>query len=375
VANAGYQFTGFSGDLTGLTTPQTITMSGPHSVTANFGLMTSLSVASAAGQYSDQVSLSATLLPANLAVSGTIQFAVGGITVGSVPVNSSGAYTLPYVITQKQGGYAITAVFSSATAGILGSSAGNNLTVSLEDAVVTPSASNPAAVMVSASGGTASFTLTATIQESPDAAPGDITKASPVTFTLSPAFAPTPISCSPAGSTVNNTTSPPILTVTCTFTNVPVNVYSVAVTIGGDYYSGSAKASLAVYDPSLGFVTGNSSILHNGVTGSVSLNVKYKNDGSLQGSFGYSEQRSSGTVTVSASTLQALSIVGNTALLVAPATVNGGGSYQVLATFVNNGNSGKNDQFGLQVTDASGNVVPDLTFAPVTLTSGNIQIH
>jgi hypothetical protein len=35
-ANSGYQFTGFSGDLSGTTTPQNLTMNGPKSVTANF---------------------------------------------------------------------------------------------------------------------------------------------------------------------------------------------------------------------------------------------------------------------------------------------------------------------------------------------------
>lgn len=35
-ANPGYQFTGFSGALSGTTTPQNLTMNGPASVTANF---------------------------------------------------------------------------------------------------------------------------------------------------------------------------------------------------------------------------------------------------------------------------------------------------------------------------------------------------
>jgi hypothetical protein len=321
------------------------------------------------------VSLSTTLLPAGLAATGTIQFTVGGAPVGGVPVNGSGTYVLPYVITQKQGSYPVVAVFNSVTAGIMGSSAGNTLAVSQEDAVVTPSPANPAALMVSSSGGTASFTLAATIQESPDATPGDISKASPVSFTLNPAVAAAPISCSPASGTVNTATTPPTLTVTCTFTNVPVNVYDVTIAIGGDYYSGAAKSTVAIWDPALGFVTGNVSMLHSGLTGSAKVDAKYKNDGSLQGSFSYSEQRPGGAVTVSATSLQSLSIVGSTAVLVAPATVNGNGNYTVRAFLVNGESSGKNDQFGLQITDANGNIVPDLTFAPASVTNGNIQIH
>jgi hypothetical protein len=40
-ANSGYQFGGFSGALTGTTTPQNVTMSGPLSVTANFAVVSS----------------------------------------------------------------------------------------------------------------------------------------------------------------------------------------------------------------------------------------------------------------------------------------------------------------------------------------------
>ena len=35
-ANSGYQFGGFAGDVSGTTTPQTLTMTGPRSVTASF---------------------------------------------------------------------------------------------------------------------------------------------------------------------------------------------------------------------------------------------------------------------------------------------------------------------------------------------------
>ncbi len=41
---SGYQFTGFSGDLQGLTNPTTITMSAAHSVTANFAAVASVTV-------------------------------------------------------------------------------------------------------------------------------------------------------------------------------------------------------------------------------------------------------------------------------------------------------------------------------------------
>ena len=44
--------------------------------------------------------------------------------------------------------------------------------------------------------------------------------------------------------------------VTCSFDLVPVNTYTAAVTVSGDYYIGRAEDVLTVYDPSLGFTTG-----------------------------------------------------------------------------------------------------------------------
>ena len=44
-ANPGYQFTGWSGDLSGPTNPQTITMAALHNVTANFAALTPVTVA------------------------------------------------------------------------------------------------------------------------------------------------------------------------------------------------------------------------------------------------------------------------------------------------------------------------------------------
>jgi len=46
-ANAGYQFANFSGDLTGSTNPQSVTMSAPRSVTASFNVATTLTTSPA----------------------------------------------------------------------------------------------------------------------------------------------------------------------------------------------------------------------------------------------------------------------------------------------------------------------------------------
>ena len=67
-----------------------------------------------------------------------------------------------------------------------------------------------------------------------------------------------------------------------------------------------------------------------------------------------------------------MSIVGNSAVLLGSASVNGLGGYTFQATATDNGTPGKNrDLFGLQVNGS-----PDLevTSAPAAITEGNIQV-
>ena len=104
------------------------------------------------------------------------------------------------------------------------------------------------------------------------------------------------------------------------------------------------------------------------------MNAKYLKNGQIQGSLLYIEHRVSGDVMLKSNALKALSIVGNTAVLLSKATLNGVGGYSFQATLIDNGEPGTNDQFGLEVTDPGGAQVSDLTFTPITLTGGNIQV-
>lgn len=54
-----------------------------------------------------------------------------------------------------------------------------------------------------------------------------------------------------------------------------MNVYDVSLTIDGDFYQGTGSTVLTVYDPSLGFVSGGGSLIHNGYKASVAVNIKY----------------------------------------------------------------------------------------------------
>jgi len=148
----------------------------------------------------------------------------------------------------------------------------------------------------------------------------------------------------------------------------------VAINVGGNNYAGSGGAALAVFDPSLGFVTGASAIVHDGSIAILVFSVKYKKNGAPQGELLYVEHRPTGLVKLKSASMQSLSIVGNTGVIIGKATLNGVGNHTFRATVVDNGESGRNDQFGLRVTAPSGAIIADLTFDPITLSAGNIQV-
>jgi hypothetical protein len=329
-------------------------------------------------QYSDVVTLSSTTFaqfcPASTPA-GSVEFFVNDVSIGSAPIDGGGVATKNTQILSAAGAYPMKAVFTSSNPLILGSMGASTLTVTKESAVVTPSPSNPSSVEVRDCGGTTGpITLRAKIKESPDGSPGDISKATPVTFTLTPTL--------PGASTITRTATTNgggvggTLTAFATFTDVRVNVYDVTISVGGNYYTGSGGATLAVYDPTLGFVTGGGAIDHDGKTGSFGFNAKYKNRGGIQGEFEYTEHRSHGGNTQLKSTsIESLSIVGDAAVFIGKAKLNGAGNYTFRVTVFDNGEPGRRDKFGLQVIAPNGTVVSDLTFDPITLSGGNIQIH
>jgi len=280
--------------------------------------------------------------------------------------------TLPYTIPLAQGSYPIVATYSSSSPGT-GSVGSGTLTAAREDAVLTASDSNPTSVRVNSPGGSAGpITLCATINEAGDGSPGDISRATPVTFTLTPVAPGTPTITQAA--TTSGGGAGGTLTACVTLSNVPVNVYDVGISIGGSYYTGSNSAVLAVYDPSLGFVTGGGTIIRDGVHASFGFNVKYKSNGAPQGELLYIECRPTGMVKLKSTSMQSLSIVGNTGVIISKATLNGVGDHTFRATVVDNGEPGRDDQFGLRVTAPGGVIIPGLTFDPITLSGGNIQV-
>jgi len=183
-------------------------------------------------------------------------------TGGSCALSGDGAscsWTLQGQAWVGAGSYAITLGVSD---GEYFASAHTALTVTQEDATVGLDAGNPVSVSVSQDGGASEpFSLTVYVSETlPDlpadhAAAGDIAKASVslLLVPVGPGGSFDPIGCDSATS---GEAYAAVQTVTCSVVDVQVEPYTVAVTIGGDYYRGDTEDVLTVYDPSLGFTTG-----------------------------------------------------------------------------------------------------------------------
>src|SRR5215510_2812235 len=326
------------------------------------------------------VTLSSTTIAQNCpapTAAGSVEFFVNNVSVGSAPVNSSGVATKNAQILLAPGSYPVRAVFTGSTPAILTSMGTSTLTVTKENAVVTPSASNPVVVKVNSPRGTAGpINLCAAINEAPESPPsglaGNISLAAPVTFTMTPFLAgasPITQTATATGGGFGGT-----LTACAAFNNVPVNVYDVGVTVWGDNYTGSVTAApLAVFDPSLSSFKGIGTVVHNGKIGTFMLNVKYRRDGTPQGGLLYVERRQPGFVALQATSVQSLSTIGNTGVIFGKASVNGVANHTFRATVVDASKSGRGDRFGLQVISPSGAIVADMTFDPINLRGGNIR--
>ena len=338
---------------------------------------TSVTVDAASGVYSDAATLKATVSPSTYldqAISGNVQFSVDGNPVGApVAVNSSGVATKSYTIDVGAGAHTITAAFTSTNSAFLNSSNTGTLTVSKEDADVTPAATNPFAVKVNAPGGTAGpITVCFNMDEVSDGSPGDTSKITSVTVSVIPIGTGSSVASGAAsfsGGGVGATR-----TACVTLNNVPVNVYDVTLTINGNFYQGSGSTVLVVYDPSLGFVAGGGHLIHNGFNATVGVNIKYLKSGNAQGSLLYIEHRPTGDVVVKSNAVTSMAIVGGEAVPTGKAVVNGVGNYGFIARVIDNGDPGSNDQFGLRITNPSGGLVADLTFNPIVLSGGNFSV-
>lgn len=363
------------------------------------------------GTYGGTVGLNGTLTEDSGAAAGDttgpgidaqpVNFNLGSQNCVPQPSTSASGYASCSITPlQPAGQYTAADVFSG-DAYYQSSQNSQSVSLAAQRATVTLDASDANPVKVDSAGGTASPTMGATIANTLPA--GDIGNAT-VTYTLAPVGPGTTYTCTitptvakqPDGSYTESgyTTSGPCDSSATTqtfntarssvddvvrFTGVQTNVYTLAVTVSGSYYSGGpATGVTTIYDPSLGFTTGGGTVT-NPVTGykaNFGFTAKYLKSGNVQGNVVYVEHRPSGDVILKSNAMGSMTLANTSApnppyiaYIQGKATYQGTGNYSFMVTAIDNGEPGiNNDQFGLQVKDPTGTLVSDLTF-PTTGTS------
>jgi alpha-tubulin suppressor-like RCC1 family protein len=264
---------------------------------------TTVSVSPTSQQYSDSVTLAATVLPAT--ATGTVQFAINGNDVGTpVTLGPDGTAALTIQVTlgaqDPAAAYGITATFTPDTGSSFAASSGmaaSGLTVSHENATVHFADANPAALQVSSAGGTlaaGALTLNVYVQEqTPDAAHspgaagfGDIAKAG-IGVALYPVGPGSGYTLACSAGAVSGSGYSAVRSFTCTnAAAIAVNAYEVDASVTGAYYTGAETDAFTVYDPSLGFATGGGIFRLGGDRVNFGFTMQYKKNGrGAQGNF------------------------------------------------------------------------------------------
>jgi len=327
----------------------------PADLTGTTSTSTTLSITPASSQYSDSVTLSASIAPSG--ATGSVEFFIqSGATwtsLGTVAV-ASGSADKRVVVGSASGTATYRASFT-ATGDYTSSLNTATLTVAAENATITYAVANPVALQVSSPGGTlnaGALTLALAVKETqPDAATspgkagiGDITKAG-LAVTLAPVGpgSSVPLTCTPGS--VSGTGYAATRSFTCTnAAAIEVNAYEVQATVSGNYYTGTLADAFTVFDPSLGFATGGGRITIGGESVNVGFTMKYgKNGSSPKGTFIAVRHRADGTVSrLKSNALEGLALGEDPAVPMGWASFSGKATYTtwdvVTASYITVGN-------------------------------------
>ncbi|MDP3298128.1 MAG: Ig-like domain-containing protein [Thermodesulfovibrionia bacterium] len=317
--------------------------------------------------------------------------------------------TCSYVLTGKAsvsaGEYNIKITVSDSN---FTANAFTKIVVRAEGADIVFDAGNPIAVKVAKAGGNSgSFGLTIHIYELlPDVAdvtayPGDIGLANVSSIILEPVGPGGSVSGACTANPVSGSEYDAFKPFTCSFNNVPVNTYTVNVTVNGGYYSGYAEDVLVVFDPSLGFTTGGGWFYWSGTADPNSgylgdrtnfgFTMKYgKNGTNLQGNLLLISHQQDGTIyRVKSNALYGLALgklsvnsetygwasFSGKATYLEPGWINPVGNYEFTVYVEDRNEPGTGvDRFWIEVRDKDRNVVGVMSIpSPAANNAVNIQ--
>ena len=345
-------------------------------------------------------SLSSTVLPASLSIVDGVCSVDTTVPAGT---GSSCFWTLSGNATVGAGTYPVTFTVTDAAADF--NTASTEIVVVQEDATGLMDIDNPSAVIVTADGSDSSvpFSLAVHVSERlPDLASsglpaaGDIGLAE-VGIDLVPVGPGTSFTGAACTRSMIGTGYSAVLTVACDFAGVPVNTYSVVVTIDGDYYTGGTEDVVTVYDPSLGFATGGGWFYWPDTMDKTTygFTMKYgKNGRNVKGNLLVIRHMADGSIyRFKSNALEGLAVGESTSPAFGWASFSGKGTYKeptwddpignhTFTAYVEDRSEpgAGADRFWIEVRDKSNLVLPGLSIDPqatdnaVTIGGGNIVV-
>jgi hypothetical protein len=234
-----------------------------------------------AGQYSDESTLSATLVDDGVGglngtplVGKTVDFYYNGALVGSGTTDATGKASYDYAIPSAAGNATVQAKYAGDGGYAASNSAVTTFVVNRENAEGT-TISNAGAAQL----GAKSFVVTVGIKEArlgngnePDPndgqLPGSIDNVPSITASASGISLNGNIAGSCAAGSVSGSGYGAVKSFTCTFgdgvTQIPVDVYTLTFTVEGNYYTGTYEDVFSIWDPGAGFATGGGSFMLEG---------------------------------------------------------------------------------------------------------------
>jgi uncharacterized delta-60 repeat protein len=242
------------------------------SVTTAKATTLALSASPASVQYSDKVTLTATLKEGSNNVAGkVITFSFGtqsGITASGV-TNATGVASVIVTVTQPAGVVAISASFAGDADFLTSTSPAATFTISREDANLIYTGDT---YRQTATGTTnqVNVQLSGTIVDASDASAGDIRNAK-IDFTSDVAIAQSNVEVrgSAASGTASATKS---VQLTAAQISAGGNTYEMVAKANGNFYTGAAeRTAITVALPGADFATGGGSVNANGSTGTYAL--------------------------------------------------------------------------------------------------------
>jgi hypothetical protein len=341
------------------------TLAVPGGTTVHHGDRVTFAVTATSPQPSDRLVLTAVGLPTG------VSFTDLGNGTGQITGNAevtAGTYPVTFSVSNGHNAPVLETAM---------------ITVTRETAAVVPVSANPANVAIGKTTGVSGMVrLRANLHEPYDAdGMADIKEAAPVTYTL------TPLGGGQTYTYTANLNGGGIgaeLNTVAVFDHLPPNVYRVTISVGGNFYQGSADTLLTVYNTAVhASVTGKGAVTVGNVPWTFQFNAAYGKSGKLAGTVTFSEQphlRVDATIPLStAPELQTLTgkisgqvlVKNHRAYFQGTAIVNGVAGYRFVVTVVDNAYRSARDLIGLQIIDPQRSFVPALSFSPSALSSGH----